>query len=139
MDAKYRLDLVIDIIGSGRIVMEADIPPVIIPTWLTGFDQMMPEGRSFPYKYMPRLGTHISITFGDPLNTDDTQEAFRLARKIMENKSRSQAGETTGQVTSPVLGSVAELDNVRSNITEVIRHAVLVLGKKVSGPMLSKN
>ncbi len=129
----------IDIISSGRIVMEANIPPVIIPMWLTGFDKMMPEGRSFPYKYMPRLGTHISITFGDPLNTDDTREAFRLARTIMKNKSRSQARETTGQVASyesPAFGSGAEL---RSNITEVIRHAVLVLGKKASGPMLSKD
>jgi monolysocardiolipin acyltransferase len=133
---------VIDVISSGRIVMEANIPPVIIPMWLTGFDKIMPEGRSFPYKYMPRLGTHISITFGDPLDTNDTREAFRLAHKIMKNKSQSQARETTGRITSngsPVFGSGAELDNVRSNISEVIRHAVLVLGKKVSGPMLSND
>jgi len=119
--------------------MEADIPPIIIPAWLTGFDKTMPEGRSFPYKYMPRLGTHISITFGDPLDTDDTQEAFRLARKIMKKNSWSKAGETTVGYGNPVFGSGVELDSVRSNITEVIRHAVLALGKKVSGPTLSKD
>ncbi|KAF8738181.1 hypothetical protein AX14_011598 [Amanita brunnescens Koide BX004] len=116
--------------GIGRIVMEANIPPIIIPMWLTGFEKVMPEGRPFPYKYMPRFGTHISITFGDPLDTSDIQEALRMAHKI---KSRPQAED-------PVLKSESEteLDNVRSDITEMIRTAVLVLGKKVSGPTLSK-
>lgn len=120
----------INIIGSGRIVMEANIPPIIIPMWLTGFEKVMPEGRPFPYKYMPRFGTHISITFGDPLDTSDIQEALRMVHKI---KSRPQAED-------PVLKSESEteLDNVRSDITEMIRTAVLVLGKKVSGPTLSK-
>ena len=35
--------------------------------WLTGFDQLMPEGRPFPYKYLQRIGAHLSITIGDPV------------------------------------------------------------------------
>ena len=110
--------------------MEANIPPIVIPMWLTGFEKVMPEGRPFPYKYMPRFGTHTSITFGDPLDTNDIQDTLGSVHKI---KSRPQVGD-------PALKSESdtELDNVRSDITEIIRTAVLVLGRKVSGPTLSK-
>ena len=109
---------------SGRIIMDANIPPVIIPMWLTGFEKVMPEGRPFPYKYMPRFGAHISITFGDPLDTNDIQDTLGFVHKIKP----PQAGDNPA----------TELDDVRSEITEIIRTAVLVLGRKVSGPTLSK-
>ena len=47
--------------------MEAKAPPIVIPRWLTGFDQLVPEGRPFPYKYPLRIGAHLSITFDDPV------------------------------------------------------------------------
>jgi len=114
--------------GIGRIIMEANIPPIIIPMWLTGFEKVMPEGRPFPYKYMPQFGTHISITFGDPLNKNDIQDTLGLAHKI---KPRPQDPAFKSE-------SETELDDVRLDITEIIRTAVLVLGRKVSGPTLSK-
>jgi monolysocardiolipin acyltransferase len=120
--------LMTNIIDSGRIIMEANIPPIIIPMWLTGFEKVMPEGRPFPYKYMPQFGTHISITFGDPLNKNDIQDTLGLAHKI---KPRPQDPAFKSE-------SETELDDVRLDITEIIRTAVLVLGRKVSGPTLSK-
>ena len=122
--------LMTNIIDSGRIIMEANIPPVIIPMWLTGFEKVMPEGRPFPYKYMPQFGTHISITFGNPLDTNDIQDTLGLVHQI---KSRPQDGDPAFKSESE-----KELDDIRSNITEIIRTAVLVLGRKVSGPTLSK-
>ncbi|KAF8631273.1 hypothetical protein AX15_002599 [Amanita polypyramis BW_CC] len=125
--------------GVGRIIMEANVLPVIIPVWLTGFDRVMPEGRPFPYKYIPHLGAHLSITFGDPLPTDDIREAL-ARRKFRNGYYRAQAEgdmeRTTVHENSLDSISNKELDWMRSEITEVIRHAVLHLGRKVSGPML---
>ena len=64
-------------IYSGRIVMEAKLPPVIIPMWITGFDQLMPEGRPFPYNYLPRFGAHLGVTFGSPIAENELLEALR--------------------------------------------------------------
>ena len=111
--------------------MEANIPPVIIPIWLTGFDQVMPEGRPFPYNYMPRLATRISITFGDPLPPDKTREVLGLAH------GTRYRGIGTGRVRSVHKIPNAELDQKRSEITDIIRHAVIALGREVSGPTLS--
>lgn len=41
--------------------------PTVIPMWLTGYEQLMPEGRAFPYKYLPRFGARLSVTFGEPI------------------------------------------------------------------------
>lgn len=56
--------------------MESKTPPVIIPMWLTGFNQLMPEGRAFPYKYLPRPGAELSVTFGNPLPADAIRQAL---------------------------------------------------------------
>ncbi|KAK2466424.1 hypothetical protein APHAL10511_002066 [Amanita phalloides] len=122
--------------GIGRIIMEANVTPTIIPVWLTGFDQVMPEGRPFPYKYMPRLGAHLSITFGDPLAADRTREALNTAYKARRNEQfqrgcghlRRAMGH--GHCDSD---SAYDLNTVRSEITEIIRQTVLALGRKTSG------
>jgi monolysocardiolipin acyltransferase len=64
-------------IYSGRILMEAKLPPVIIPMWITGFDQLMPEGRPFPYNYLPRIGAHLGVTFGTPIAENELLEVLR--------------------------------------------------------------
>lgn len=109
--------------GVGRIVMEADIPPVIIPVWLTGFDQVMPEGRPFPYNFMPRLGANISVSFGEPLPPDQARNAIGYGADVGDDLRHSP--------------SKAEVDRVRSEITNRIRTSVIALGRKVSGPSLS--
>ncbi|KAG6850055.1 hypothetical protein H0H93_001871 [Arthromyces matolae] len=62
--------------GVGRIIMETLTPPVIIPMWLTGFDKLMPEGRAFPWKYLPRYGAELSVTFGSPIPAEEILEAL---------------------------------------------------------------
>ena len=56
--------------------METKLPPVVIPMWITGFDQLMPEGRPFPYKYLPRLGARLGVTFGNPIAENELLEAL---------------------------------------------------------------
>lgn len=39
----------------------------------------MPEGRSFPWKYLPRRGVALSVTFGDPVPVEKIKSALAAA------------------------------------------------------------
>lgn len=43
----------------------------------TGFQDLMPEGRSFPWKYLPRRGVPLSVTFGEPISPESIQSAVQ--------------------------------------------------------------
>lgn len=66
--------------------MESSQLPLVIPMWLTGFETLMPEGRPFPYKYIPRLGAQLSVSFGDPIPPEELMRAISL--KINEEEAR---------------------------------------------------
>lgn len=97
--------------------MEASTLPVIIPMWIAGFDSLMPEGRSFPYKYLPRPGTRLSVTFGAPLDLREL-EALRMT--------------TTAHNTDE------EIAQTRIQITSTLHRAVEALGRSISGDLLAR-
>ncbi|KAK7061440.1 Tafazzin family protein [Favolaschia claudopus] len=101
--------------GIGRVLMEVSSMPTIIPMWLTGFDSLMPEGRSFPYKYFPRPRKQLSITFGPPLDLEELD----ILRKNAVDK------------TDP-----SEIAQIRAEITKVLHDTVEKLGRSVSGNSL---
>ncbi|KAJ6510158.1 acyltransferase-domain-containing protein, partial [Mycena vitilis] len=101
--------------GVGRVLMETSALPVILPMWLSGFDTLMPEGRSFPFNYLPRPGKHLSVTFGAPVDLMEL-EALRIA-----------ARNTDAQVTQ-----------TRILMTDFLHHAVESLGRSVSGNLLTR-
>ncbi|KXN87953.1 Tafazzin [Leucoagaricus sp. SymC.cos] len=96
--------------GVGRMIMESQVPPVIIPMWLTGFDRLMPEGRPFPYKYLPHSGAELSITFGNPIPADSIRQALQ--------------NHTTSSLDSA-------LDS-RARVTSIIHDAVENLGRSMN-------
>ncbi|KAF9653779.1 hypothetical protein BDM02DRAFT_3107774, partial [Thelephora ganbajun] len=98
--------------GVGRIIMEAKSHPTVIPIWLTGFDQLMPEGRKPPFNFLPRAGADLSITFGEPIPAEELFEAAN-------SKGSSE-------------------DIVRSKLTDVVKKRVELLGRSVSGLMLGQ-
>lgn len=63
--------------GVARLALEAHAMPVMIPIWLTGFDQIMPEHRSAP-RWVPRLGARVSVTFGQPISREQLDPYSRL-------------------------------------------------------------
>ena len=63
-----------------------------------GFDKLMPENRPLPWKYIPRLGCKLSITFGDPLSAQDIQVALRVL-------SHKDHGRHTGRSRNRSLNS----------------------------------
>jgi monolysocardiolipin acyltransferase len=103
------------IVHRGRIVGSAIKLPVVIPVWITGFNKLMPEGRPFPYKYIPKIGQHLSVTFGKP-----------ISREVLEENLK------TG------FEGVSENEQIRRRIavTDTIHDAVEALGRSVSGDSL---
>ncbi|KAJ8472409.1 hypothetical protein ONZ51_g8533 [Trametes cubensis] len=85
--------------GIGRIMMEAQKPPVIIPMWLTGFDKLMPEGRSFPYKFLPKPGVALSVTFGEPVPPQSIQEALNTL--VRERRLPDASHASSGGLQDP--------------------------------------
>ncbi|KAF9008798.1 acyltransferase-domain-containing protein [Cyathus striatus] len=116
--------------GVGRILMEAEIPPVIIPMWLTGFDRLMPEGRSFHYKYLPRMGAQLSITFGDPIPPHTLLDALsRIKRDVMDSGNDAP-------IDSWPADSAVHKPRIRKQVTALVQRSVEALGRSVSGDRL---
>ncbi|KAI0084577.1 acyltransferase-domain-containing protein [Irpex rosettiformis] len=140
--------------GVGRILMEAKRPPVIIPMWLTGFDKLMPEGRSFPFKYFPRRGVALSVTFGEPVREADIKAALEstvsdrefedvlpLTSKRTADEVRSGTRSVEGWLGDSPATSLAktgdqehrahETARIRSAVTAVLHGEVEALGRRV--------
>jgi len=92
--------------------MEANSHPTVIPVWLTGFDQLMPEGRKFPFNFLPRAGADLSITFGEPIPAGELIDAT--------NSKKSSD------------------DIIRSKLTDIVKKRVELLGRSVSGQTLGR-
>ncbi|OVA02660.1 Tafazzin [Macleaya cordata] len=52
--------------GVGRLVMDADKTPIVVPFVHTGMQEIMPIGANFP-----RIGKTVTVLIGDPINFDD--------------------------------------------------------------------
>jgi len=139
--------------------MDAETVPTIIPIWLSHFDKIMPEPRSFP-RFVPRLlGPHQhlpqpvrpKITFG---------ELFTLSPSIVERLKeyrlpRASSGVPLGSSGNIVggmermMGLLSAWDEVpsgmtghrldetgvlklRSDITSELQNALRALGESVN-------
>ncbi|KAE9405925.1 hypothetical protein BT96DRAFT_811564 [Gymnopus androsaceus JB14] len=104
--------------GVGHILSSTARPPTIIPMWITGFDKLMPEGRAFPFKYFPRLGARLSVTFGEALPFEHIRDQISYEKHLDQTQ--------------------IELDaRIRTEITAAVHEAILNLGRSVSGPLLA--
>ncbi|KAI9437910.1 acyltransferase-domain-containing protein [Lactarius psammicola] len=115
--------------GIGRILMETPRPPTIIPMWITGFDKLMPEGRHAPWKYLPRSGARLSVTFGTPVPPAAVRAALDMTtREEVVPGEAAQAQEEARRRKDR---------EVRIALTEVVQRAVEALGRQVSGDLLT--
>ncbi|KAK1226052.1 Lyso-phosphatidylcholine acyltransferase [Marasmius sp. AFHP31] len=110
--------------GIGRILTSTASPPVVIPMWITGFDKVMPEGRPFPFKYLPRIGARLTVSFGEPLPAD-------AVSSIVDRISAAQREEQdpTRKIQLDVL--------VRTEVTTMVHDAVEALGRSRCGDSLT--
>ncbi|EPQ53267.1 acyltransferase-domain-containing protein [Gloeophyllum trabeum ATCC 11539] len=140
--------------GIGRMLMETALPPTVIPMWLTGFDKLMPEGRSIPYKFLPRPGVALSVTFGKPISAEKIRSALASIDRdparvqVTPSSEVKHGGGWMGEAISRTVYTERyreregklweEMARVRSEVTEIVRQEVEALGRSVSGARLGK-
>ncbi|KAJ0015265.1 hypothetical protein Pint_19774 [Pistacia integerrima] len=66
--------------GVGRLVLDADNVPMVVPFVHTGMQEVMPIGATFP-----RIGKTVTVLIGDPIEFDDL-----LNEEQVENVSRGK-------------------------------------------------
>lgn len=47
----------------------------------------MPEHRPFPYKYLPKMGVQLGVTFGDPIPPNKIMDALNALRGLKYTSS----------------------------------------------------
>jgi hypothetical protein len=115
--------------GVSRLILEPPECPDVVPIWLEGMDQVMPENRRFP-RFIPRPFKQISVTFGDRV---DTEAVFGdVRRRWHDLKQRSEkAASTTRErplgILSEDLMYSEEAVELRKECTEKVRDLVLQL------------
>ncbi|KAG8705156.1 hypothetical protein FRC11_009269 [Ceratobasidium sp. 423] len=117
--------------GVGRLIMSTTKTPVVIPMHISGLHKVMPEPRRF--KFLPRPGHHISITFGDP--TALTQQVDNLVQRWRSSRPSIQTLETSASISPPVREAVVsnlggDLDTARLS-GKVRKQAIDNLGKEI--------
>ncbi|WWD15915.1 hypothetical protein CI109_100339 [Kwoniella shandongensis] len=130
--------------GVGRIIMDSKVMPEIIPMWISGFDQVMPEPRNRP-RFIPRPGAKLSITVGQPL-TSAIEPLVSSWREMAEKESGtlgvggdweqgSQGTGLVGDAQREVRGKGELIDGreqqVRMKIVDVLQQGVAKLGEEV--------
>ena len=113
-------------IYRGRILMEAKLLPVVIPMWIAGFDQLMPEGRPFPYNYLPRIGASLSVTFGNPIAANELLEALRPSASHSDVSQSIPSHESSALIGHSANGPNTAL--VRQRVTAIVHREVEQLG-----------
>ena len=124
----------------------------------------MPEGRSFPWKCIPKLGCKLSITFGEPLSPEEIKVALRgvdqeetiqrdghspLTRlshtTAIDNLYGADRIERVNEGTRESISmlfkredKMKKIEHVRSMLTAVIQRGVEALGRRVQGDSLGK-
>ncbi|ORY99443.1 acyltransferase-domain-containing protein [Syncephalastrum racemosum] len=82
--------------GVGRIIMESDTCPLVIPVWHTGMSEVRPlVGPPI------RFGKRVTLAFGDPIDFQDTLAEWRAGR-LTETEARIK-------ITSTVFTALAAL------------------------------
>jgi monolysocardiolipin acyltransferase len=109
----------------------------------------MPEGRRPPWKYFPRPSAPLSVTFGAPLSPSVVRATISSASESVSvsgtqmaprhgEGGKEQNSSIGRHVNVDVDGGGAEVEvRVRIALTELLQRAVEVLGRQVSGDLLT--
>lgn len=82
--------------GVGRLVLDTDIIPTVIPFVHTGMQEIMPIGAN-----IPRIGKTVTVLIGDPIHFDDVldvEEAQRMSREKLYDVAASRIGSRLHQL-----------------------------------------
>jgi len=115
--------------GVARLILEPVECPDIVPMFIEGLDQIMPEDRKFP-RFIPRMGKKITITFGKELDTEtvfgDLRKRWReLADQDARARGHSEWNELTLGIVPSSLADSPEAVELRKECARRVREAIL--------------
>ncbi|EOY11503.1 hypothetical protein QUC31_009457 [Theobroma cacao] len=103
--------------GVGRLVLDADNTPIVLPFVHTGMQDVMPIGANFP-----RIGKTVTVLIGDPIHFDDllnVEEPVDASRGKLYDAVASRIGHHLQnlkvQVDKLVLEQSIQLENHHIN------------------------
>ncbi|KAJ6414025.1 hypothetical protein OIU84_006773 [Salix udensis] len=79
--------------GVGRLILDADTVPLVIPFVHTGMQEIMPLGAT-----LPRIGKRVTVLLGDPIQFDDILDA-EGAENISRGKIQSSFQQAAAGIT----------------------------------------
>ncbi|KAJ4898483.1 Phospholipid/glycerol acyltransferase family protein [Raphanus sativus] len=86
--------------GIGRLILDADTLPMVVPFVHTGMQDIMPIGAS-----VPRIGKTVTVIIGDPIHLSDlsdTEGAKNVSRKQLYDAVSSRIGQRLHQLKQQV-------------------------------------
>ncbi|XP_011036866.1 PREDICTED: tafazzin [Populus euphratica] len=106
--------------GVGRLILDADTVPLVIPFVHTGMQEIMPMGAT-----LPRIGKRVTVLLGDPIHFDDILGAEgdeNISRGKMYDAVASRIGQRLQQLKVQVeklaLEQSVEFQQAAAGITE---------------------
>lgn len=131
--------------GVARLILESEPCPDVLPMWIDGPQEAMSNLRTFP-RPIPRPGKDIKIWFGARVDVDAVFGPFRerwqdlKARSAQKRKalasssSSSEFPDTLGELHDEELRHGAEAEQLRKEVTLVVRQQVLEMRKRSGLP-----
>ena len=113
--------------GITRMILEATRPPIVLPIFTTGFENILPEDgdegtnaqETGFQRFRRTIGTKINVSFGKPLD-DSLVDAYRAEWESLVSKY-SNPGDTD---LNDTLKYGEEAQDLRSRLAAELRSAV---------------
>ncbi|KAL3417410.1 acyltransferase [Phlyctema vagabunda] len=125
--------------GVSRLILESEPMPDIVPMFIDGNQDLMPEFRDWP-RFLPRVGKKVRVAFGDAVDGEKTfgdlrrrwQELVRLQKEALVRKGMD-ADLPMGELTDGLKYN-KEAVALRAEVTKRIRMEVLKVRKSLGYP-----
>ncbi|KAK6341209.1 hypothetical protein TWF696_008295 [Orbilia brochopaga] len=104
--------------GIARYILELPSPPIVLPMFHSGIQNVMHEKRRFP-RFLPRPGNEIAITFGEPLPVHHWDDVRRRWREV-----RAACAAIGGREGERLLREGDEAVKLRVEVAAMVREEV---------------
>lgn len=107
--------------GVSRFILELPSPPIILPMFLSGFQEIMHESRTFP-RFIPRGGKDVRIVVGEPVPLD-----YWTAVRERYQTLKAKCDKVGGAEGEKLLKEGDEAQKLRIEVTKMVRDRVVKL------------
>ncbi|KAK1659369.1 acyltransferase [Colletotrichum godetiae] len=110
--------------GVSRLILESDPAPQLVPMFIDGFSDIMPEDRKW-LRFLPRIGAKIRVFYGEALEVGEAFKEQRQKWKRIVQKEVEARGKplSVGEVPES-LKNHPEAIQLRIEVAKTVRDMV---------------